>query len=133
MFPKQRLLYAFRNSSRKLQLESETAEVAKNISANWNPSCLRVNIEMDRPKGKYQTTSIISKEMDPNWTKEDIPMELAQRLNIQKDELTIKRFIKKDGKIPIHLKPTSPQRKSNNEKLQLGYSSRTISSDQKYL
>ena len=36
--------------------------------------------------------------MDPNWSKEDKASHLAQQLNIQKDELTKERFIKKDGK-----------------------------------
>ena len=54
---------------------------------------------MDRSKGKDQTSSIILKETDTNWSEEEMTSELAQQLNIQKDELTEKRFIKKDGKI----------------------------------
>ena len=88
-FPKQNLLHAFRNSQGKIHLEFETAEVAENNSANnWNPSSVGVNTRVDRSKGKYQTSSIILKETDTHWSEEEMTSELAQQLNIQKDELT---------------------------------------------
>ena len=55
--------------------------------------------------------------MDPNWSEKDIALKLAQQLNFQEDELTIKRFIKKDGKILITVKADFTTRKSNNAQL----------------
>ena len=71
----------------------------KHFQRITDPSCLGLTPRIDRPTSKCQTFSIILKETDPKWSEEEIASELAQQINIQKDELTIKLFIKKDGKI----------------------------------
>ena len=118
MFPKKKLLFAFRTPRRHIHLEFESVEESKEFEYEWQQSFLGSETTCRRPRMSQKNHSVLIKDVPKaeEFTDEKLTILLKEKFPGAK----ARRFIKKDKSVLNTVKIDFPSKKDQDKTLSEG-------------